>query len=88
MAGFFASGRVVDLVLLVLIGEGAAILGYHAVTRRGIPPIAVVTSLAPGAALLIALRQALLGGWWGWMALSLLAAFAGNLLDLRTRWRS
>lgn len=80
LAGLFASGRAVDIVLLVLVLEGL----WLVVRRR----TDVLPALIPGALILLAVRAALTGSaWWvvaGWLALSLPA----HLYDLRRRLTS
>jgi hypothetical protein len=80
-----SSEMVVDLVLVVLVAEGLALLAYHWRTGRGIAPAGLLPNLAAGGALLLALRGALAGAHPGWIALWLAAAFAAHLADLRTR---
>ncbi|WP_237213423.1 hypothetical protein [Falsiroseomonas oryziterrae] len=87
MEAFFSSGRVADLILLVLAVEAALLLAWRRRTGHGPSPRAVLALVLPGVALVIALRFALTGAWWGWIALVLLAAFAAHLFDLATRWR-
>jgi hypothetical protein len=82
----FAGGRIVDLVLAIMLVEAVALAAYHRRTRRGLAPAAVVLNLAAGAALLLALRGALVGAGWGWIALALAGALAAHLADLRQRW--
>ena len=43
--------------------------------------------LAAGAAMLLALRLALTGAWWGWIALSLALSGVAHALDLAARWK-
>ena len=88
MADFFASGRVADLVLLVLALESALLLGWHRWTGRGLRPRAVLGLTLPGVALVLALRFALTGAGWEWVALALVGAFAAHLFDLATRQQS
>jgi hypothetical protein len=88
MAALFASGTVVDLILLVVAAEALGIVLLTRPTRRtGLFPAEVASLLLPGVCLLAALRGALVGAWWGWIALCLLAAFAAHLHDLDRRWR-
>jgi hypothetical protein len=82
----FAGGRVVDFVLAVMLVEAVALAAYHRRTGRGLAPVAIVPNLAAGAALLLALRGALVGAGWGWIALALAGALAAHLADLRQRW--
>lgn len=86
-SGFFASGRVADLVLGLLALEAVLLLAYHRRTGRGIPAPVLLPNLLAGACLVLALRAALTGAHWGWTALALLAALAAHGLDLGMLWR-
>jgi hypothetical protein len=77
VAGFVASGHAVDLVLAVIAAE----LGWL-VTRGGWRLGDALLRLAPGALMLVALRAALVGADWPWIALPLLASFPVHLADL------
>lgn len=88
MSGLFASGRIVDLVLAITAIEAALLLAYHRRTGRGPAPKDVVGMLLAGACLMLALREALVGAEWRWIALWLAAAFVAHLNDLRRRWPS
>jgi len=57
------------------------------VARLRWPMLRAVLCLAPGAMMLLALRAALVGMDWRWIALLLLAAFPLNLADLAWRQR-
>ncbi len=80
LAGFFRSGHAVDLVLAVILVEFAVL----SVRRRG-PMLDRVLALAPGACLLLALRAALTGAGWPWVALALAASFPFHLADVVRR---
>ena len=73
MEALFQSGRVVDLILLLIVIELLALAD-------------VLPYLLSGAALLVAVRVALTAGSWPLMALALLFAFAAHLYDLYRRW--
>ena len=88
MSGLFASGRIVDIVLAITAIEAALLLAYHRRTGRGPAPKDVVGMLLAGACLMLALREALVGAEWRWIALWLAAAFVAHLNDLRRRWPS
>lgn len=79
MSEFFSSGRAVDVVLAVLLVEALLLF------VRGRDPSQVVTALLPAALMMIALRAALTGLAWPWIAMPLAAAFPVHLLDLRAR---
>ncbi len=83
MAGFFASGHAVDLVLLVIVVE-FAILNLRGVGRRG-DVMDRVLALAPGVCMLLALRAALTGAAWPWIAGPLAVSFPFHLADLARR---
>lgn len=88
MAALFASGRIVDLILLIVAAEVLAAVVWHRRThRRGLAPIEMISLVLPGVCLLAALRGALVGAWWGWIALGLLAAFVAHLQDIYRRSR-
>lgn len=87
LADFFSSGRAVDVVLAVMALEAIALGIYFRATSRGIPLVDLLFNLATGACLLFALRAALTGRPWTWVAAGLSASLVGHLLDLSRRWR-
>lgn len=85
MSELFSSGRIADIVLAVLVLEGAAlaVLG-----RRGprVPPLgAALPFLVAGGFFALALRGALVGARWEWIAAALLGALGAHLADLARR---
>ena len=85
MSDLFASGRIVDAVLLLVAAEAFVILAWR---RRAKPGAgALLINLASGACLMLALRVALVGAHWTWLALALLGALAAHLADLWLRLR-
>jgi len=87
VADWFASGRVLDVILLGMAVEAAGLVFFHRRTRRGVPPGALLPNLLSGMCLLLAMRAGLAGFWWGWTSLSLLAAGALHGVDLWRRWQ-
>jgi hypothetical protein len=87
MSGLFASGRIVDFVLVLVAVEAVGLAVLYRRSGRGIAPGALVGFLGAGVALMLALRVALVGGWWGYVALFLLVAGVAHVWDLRSRWR-
>ena len=77
MAWLFASGHAVDIVLVVMAGE----LVWLA-ARKDWPMADALLRIGPGALMLLALRAALVGLGWPWIALPLLASFPVHLADL------
>lgn len=78
MSGFFASGHAIDLVL------GFLALEVLVLMRRSGALTAVLAAL-PGAFLLLALRAALTGAPWPWVALWISLSLPAHLADLARR---
>lgn len=77
LARLFASGHAVDLVLAVIVIEAFVL------ARLGRwPALAVALRLGPAVFMLLALRAALVGMDWRWIAVMLGLAFPLNLADL------
>ena len=87
MADLFASGRLVDFILVVVVLEAAVLLLYWARARRGIAPLDLLPNLCAGAFLLLALRATLAGSGWMIASLCLSAAGLAHLTDVYRRWR-
>ena len=81
MNGFISGGHVADVVLMVLLLEAIVLR-----TRRW-RMADIATMLLPAAFMLVALRAALTGANWPWIALPLAASFPVHLADLRRRAR-
>ena len=86
-AGFIESTYLVDLVLAVVAIETIALMLLWRWQRRGIAPAKLLPNIAAGAFLLLAVRCALGGTSWIWLAACLAAAGLANAADLRQRWR-
>ena len=79
MTDFFASGRAVDVVLLVLAIEAIWL------KARGQRWTDILPALIPAVLMMLALRAALTGMAWPYVALPLALAFPVHLHDLRRR---
>ena len=88
MSTLFEGGRIVDLILAFTAIEAALVVLYHRRTGRGPVPADFLVNLSSGVCLMLALRCALVGAWWGWLALCLAAALVAHLTDLARRWQS
>lgn len=86
MIELLASGRIIDLILTLMVLEVGIFALYHVKTGRGIAPIGLMLNQLAGFSLLLAARFALTGGWWGWIAGSLILALLAHGADLRHRW--
>jgi hypothetical protein len=87
MSALFASGRIIDLILVLVVLEAVGLVVWHRRTGHGLAPGAMAATIGSGVALMLAVRAALVGAWWGWVALPLLAALMAHLVDLRGRWK-
>jgi hypothetical protein len=87
MAELFASGRLVDLILIIVAIEAACLVIYWRSTGRGVSPGDLLPNLFAGAFLLLALRLSLRGAGWQLCCGSLAAAGLAHLVDLGRRWR-
>ncbi len=86
MSALFASGRIVDVILGLIAAEFVALTLWHRRTGRGVGVADLASALPAGVCLMLAVRAALVGAWWGWVALCLAAAGLAHVADLRRRW--
>jgi hypothetical protein len=86
MADLFATGRIVDAVVVLMLLELIILTWVRKKTHGGVPMPALLTNLAAGAALLMSLRAALVDDRWQVVALWLIAALIAHVLDLKMRW--
>jgi hypothetical protein len=87
MADLFATGRVADVILSIMVLEVAVLWLYRRTTGRGPTIVRILPNLVSGGCLVIALRLALSGTTWTWIAIALSAALAAHLWDLSRQWR-
>lgn len=80
MEWLFASGHAADLILGVLLIEGAWLR-----LARGWRWAAILGLLGPAALIVLGLRAALVGAAWWWIAAPLAASLPLHLMDLRAR---
>ncbi len=87
MQSLFASGRIVDLILLAVVVEAVALALLR--SKFGIGPglVRMLANLIAGVCLMVAVRLALTGEPWNQVAAALLAALIAHLADLAGRWR-
>ncbi len=83
----FATGRIVDIILVLVVMEGLALWLWHRRTGRGLATGDILACLLPGACVFVALRLALVDTPWPWIALCLAAALAAHLTDVGRRLR-
>ena len=80
MRAFFTNGHAVDLVLAVMVIE--ALFLIFPLKRRA---LTVVLMILPGAAMMLALRAAVTGAEWPWVAVWLTLSLPLHLADLKHR---
>ncbi len=86
MKGLFASGHIIDFILILVVLEAALILILRFVKGSGPAPLPFIVNLFAGASLMLALRNALTGAPWAWIAPCLIVALCAHLGDLIWRW--
>ena len=79
MEQFFNSGYVVGLVLAVMSIEAVAMIAMKKSS------LTVMLTIAPGAAMMLALGAVLTGASWQWVAIWLTVSLPLHLADLRHR---
>ena len=87
MNEWFASGRVIDAILLLVALEFLLLAALRRRTGPGLAPAAMVWNLLAGTGLLLALRGALTGSGWPWIAGWLVTGLLAHAADLATRSR-
>lgn len=61
----FASGRIVDIILGLVVCEWIALAAFHRMTGRGVPPRDFSVNILSGIFLMLAIREALVATAWG-----------------------
>lgn len=79
MKALFESGHAVDIVLVFMALEAVLLIA------RGKPPRTAILTILPGAAMMLALRSAMTGASWQWIAFWLTVSLPLHLADLRHR---
>ncbi len=84
---WIASGRLIDLILVLVAVEAIVLVVLRARGFLRIGTLELIAMLAAGAFLMLALRGALLGADAGWIAACLFGALVAHLADLWLRER-
>ena len=88
MDEFFASGRIIDLILGLVVIEGAALALWRRWSGTGPGLEGMAANLLSGACLLLAVRAALTDAAWQWVAAALLGSLLAHVADLYGRWKA
>lgn len=86
LLNLFATGRIVQYILALLVVEAVVLIGAARVAGKSIRPLDLILSLLAGAGLLLALRGALIGDSWPKIAPWMVMALCAHLLDVIRRW--
>lgn len=87
MSALFESGRIVDLILLLILAEALVIFVLGRVTSLRLPVCGLLLNLAAGASLLMALRAVLSDSGWMVTGIWLSCALIAHAGDLTLRLR-
>jgi hypothetical protein len=82
----FSGGWIIDIILVLMAVEAVALIMLRWLLGRGPSVLELLVSLAAGLCLMLALRVALTGGAWQFVALALAASLVVHVTDLRLRW--
>jgi hypothetical protein len=77
----------VDAVIAFTVLETLALLAWRRYSGRGIAPRPLLSTMASGLTLMVALRVVVAGAPWPWLVACLMAAGVAHAIDLRVRWR-
>jgi hypothetical protein len=81
LTAFFASGRAVDLVIAFIVVEAVVLRLWWGRGRA----LDILLALMPGLCLLLAVRAALTGAGWEWVAFWITASLPAHLADIVRR---
>ena len=81
------SGRIVDIMLVVIALEIAALIGYRVVTGKGLSVPSIILNVGAGGSLMVALKLLYDGVGWQLIAAALVASLFFHTGDLVYRWR-
>lgn len=82
------SGRIVDIMLVVVVLEIGVIEVYRRRHGAGVTTLPLLVNIGAGASLMLALRAALAGSGWQWIAVFLVSALVFHVGDLLVRWQA
>ncbi len=87
MQSLWERGWLVDAVIALTVAETLALLAYHRLTGKGLPPRAYLLNIMSGLCLMLAVRSVLMNAAWPLTMLCLSAAGVAHASDLWARWR-
>ncbi|MBY0469136.1 MAG: hypothetical protein K2Q07_09190 [Burkholderiaceae bacterium] len=87
MSDWLSPQGLITVVIGFTLLEGMALWMYRWRTGKGVAARDFVANWMSGLCLMFALRSALTGTWWAWVALWLLAAGLIHASDVWSRWQ-
>ena len=81
------SGRIIDIVLVVLFLELVVVSVLYRARGNGIPPYPLMVNIGAGGSLALAIKASLTGAGWQWIAFWLVASLIFHVLDVGARWQ-
>lgn len=87
MAALLTSGWIAAIILVLTIGEIAALVWYRKATGRGLAVMDFLPNILAGDFLLLAWLLDAQGATWPWIGLALLGSLVSHLTDMIRRWR-
>lgn len=87
LAELFEDGRIVDLILALVALEAVLLMVIFGRCNIGGAARRWLANLFSGASLLLAVRLALTGAAWYWVAACLLASLVAHVIDMIFRYR-
>lgn len=87
LADLIRSGRIVDIVVLVLALELILLAALYARSKTGVRPYSALVNIGAGGSMAMALKASLTGLGWQWIAVWLVTSLVFHALDLQNRWQ-
>ncbi len=87
LEALLGSGRIVDLMIVLLVLEIILITTLRKTKGVGIAPLPLVVNICAGASIMLALRASLTEAGWQHIAVFLLCALVFHIWDLVLRWQ-
>ena len=87
MQAWVVGGGLIDTIIAITLIEVTILLLYHHQTKRGLMPRDYLLNVLSGLCLMLALRCALTGSVWYFMATFLMAAGLAHVADIAMRLR-
>lgn len=82
------SGRIVDIMIFFIVLEIVFVEVVRRRHGRGVATLPLLINVGAGGSLMLALRAALVGSGWPWVATFLVSSLAFHVADVRIRWGS